>query len=99
MPTISRINDMKQTYYDGRSKLRLSEIEDLMKKHRIIVPPLSRRTLTKMCEEGAFETAGGKPTSFGWLVYEDSFWNWARKLNEGTTEDAKDEQIDRHGSN
>ena len=75
---------MKQTFnYDGRVKLRLSEIDDLMKKHRIIVPPLSRRTLTKMCEEGILETAGKKPTSFGWLVYEDSFWKWVKELSGG----------------
>ena len=91
---------MKQMLiYDGRTKLRLSEIEDLMKKHRIIIPPLSRRTLTKMCEVGAFETAGRKPTTFGWLVYEDSFWKWVRKLNAETMADAKDTPIDRHGSN
>ena len=61
--------------------LRLAEIERLMKEHRIIVPPPSRRVLTKMCEEGQFETAGDRPTSLGWLVYEDSFWRWVSPLD------------------
>jgi hypothetical protein len=61
--------------------LRLAEVERLIKEHRIIVPPLARRTLTQMCEEGVFETAGNKPTSLGWLVYEDSFWRWVKELN------------------
>jgi len=47
----------------------------------MIVPPLARRTLTQMCEEGVFKTAGNKPTSLGWLVYEDSFWEWVRELD------------------
>ena len=60
--------------------LRLAEIERVMKEQRIIVPPLSRRVLTKMCEAGVFETAGNRPTSLGWLVYEDSFWRWVKDL-------------------
>ena len=59
-----------------RSKLRLSEVERLIKVHRVIVPPPSRQTLANMCEDGTLETAG-RPTAFGWLVYEDSFWAWA----------------------
>jgi len=64
-----------------RPKLRLTEIERLIKKHRIIVPPLSRATLVNMCEDGTVETAGTRPTSVGWLVFEDSFWRWARGLD------------------
>ena len=60
--------------------LRLAAIERLITEHRIIVPPLARRTLTQMCEKGVFETAGNKPTSLGWLVYEDSFWKGSRSL-------------------
>ena len=59
-----------------RPKLRLSEIERLIKIHRIIIPPLSRATLVNMCEDGTFETAGSGPTSIGWLVYEESFKEW-----------------------
>jgi hypothetical protein len=66
-----------------RTKLRLGEIDRLIRAHKIIVPPPSRPTLVKLCENGTFETVGGRPTSFGWLVYEDSFWNWVRKLDEG----------------
>ncbi len=64
-----------------RTRLRLSEIERLIKKHRIIVPPLSRPTLVGLCEDGTLETAGTRPTSLGWLVYEDSFWNWVKSLD------------------
>lgn len=72
----------KQTLdYQPRVKIRLSEIERLIRKHRIIVPPLSRQTLIKMCEEGMFETVGNGPTILGWLVYEDSFWKWAKSLD------------------
>jgi hypothetical protein len=65
---------------ESRPKLRITEIERLIKAHRIIVPPIARRTLTKMCEEGVFETVGDQPTRYGWLVYEDSFWKWAKNL-------------------
>lgn len=61
-----------------RPKLRLGEVERLIKKHRIVVPCLSRQTLQNMCEDGTFETAGDRPGRLGWLVYEDSFWKWAR---------------------
>ena len=65
----------------GRPKLRIAEIDRLIRKHRIIVPPLSRRTLREMCEDGTFETVGNAPTKFGWLVFEDSFLAWVRSLN------------------
>lgn len=68
-------------YFENRPKLRLAEIERLIRKHRIIVPPLSRSTLARMCESGVFETPGGGPSKLGWLVYEDSFWKWARELD------------------
>jgi hypothetical protein len=64
-----------------RPKIRLSEIERMIRKHRIIIPPLSRSTLLRMCEEGIFETAGDLPTSIGWLVYEDSFLCWVESLD------------------
>lgn len=65
-----------------RVKLRLGEIERLIRKHRIMVPAPSRPSLVALCEDGTFETAGGKVTKFGWLVYEDSFWRWVRSLDE-----------------
>jgi len=73
---------MKRTYdIKVRPKLRLSEVERLIKAHRIIVPAPTRHTLIKMCEEGTFETLGTKPTNVGWLVFEDSFWRWVEKMN------------------
>lgn len=61
--------------------MRLSEIERLIKKHRIIVPPPSRQMLIRLCEDGTLETAGDRPTPMGWLVFEDSFLGWLRKLD------------------
>ncbi len=77
---------IKQTLdFQPRTKIRLSEVERLIKKHRIIVPPPSRQTLIRLCEDGTFETVGDKPTAIGWLVFEDSFIRWARSLDEGNT--------------
>lgn len=64
-----------------RPKLRLSEVQRLIERNRIIVPTPSRRTLTNWCEEGRFETAANPPTKLGWLVYEDSFWRWVKELD------------------
>jgi len=64
-----------------RTKLKLSEIERLIRKHRIIVPCPARQTLIAMCEDGTFETVGNTPTSLGWLVYEESFLRWCRHLD------------------
>ena len=66
----------------NRPKLRLAEVERIIRKHRIIVPPLTRRALIAMCEDGTLETAGGSPTNIGWLVYEDSFLQWVKDLDE-----------------
>lgn len=63
-----------------RTKLRLSEIERLIRKHRIIVPPLSRRILIEMCEDGTFETVGTHRAGQVWLVFEDSFLRWVKSL-------------------
>lgn len=78
-----KITEIQQTFdFQPRPKIRLSEIERLIKKHRIIIPPPSRQTLIKLCEDGTFETVGGGPTAIGWLVFEDSFMKWARSLDE-----------------
>ena len=65
-----------------RPKLRLSEIDRLIRRHRIMVPPPTRRILIGWCEDGTFETA---PHRHGqsWLVYEDSFLEWVKALDEG----------------
>lgn len=73
--------------FQPRTKIRLSEVERLIKKHRIIVPPPSRQTLIRLCEDGTFETMGDKPTAIGWLVFEDSFIQWARSLDDGEAVD------------
>ena len=74
---------IKQTLNtSNRAKLRLTEVERLIKLHRLIVPPISRRTLTRMCEDGRFETVDNGPTRLGWLIYEESFWAWAKSLEE-----------------
>lgn len=61
-----------------RPRLYLSEVERLIKQHRIVTPCLSRNTLIRMCESGVLETPGGGTTTGRWQVYEDSFWRWAR---------------------
>jgi hypothetical protein len=64
-----------------RTKLKLTAVQRLIEKHRIVVPAPSRRTLINMCEDGRFETASNPPGPLGWLVYEDSFWKWVRSLD------------------
>ena len=64
-----------------RPKLRLSEVQRLIERNRIIVPTPTRRTLSNMCEDGRLETAANPPSKLGWLVYEDSFWKWVRSLD------------------
>lgn len=64
-----------------RTKLRISEVDRLIKKHKIIVPAPTRRTLHNMCEDGRFETAANPPGRIGWLIYEESFWKWVRSLD------------------
>lgn len=73
---MQQTNDIKV-----RTKLKLSAVQRLIEKHRILVPAPSRRTLINMCEDGRFETASNPPGPLGWLVYEDSFWKWVRSLD------------------
>jgi len=75
MTTTQRLLDLSP-----RPKLRLSEVERLIKKHRILVPTPCRRRLIEMCEEGIFECAPHRPGQ-SWLVYEDSFLRWVEKLD------------------
>lgn len=75
------------TEYQSRSKLKLSEIERIIRQQKMIVPCPSRQTLIGLCENGTFESVGKDangfpaPTSLGWLVFADSFWRWARALD------------------
>ena len=61
-----------------RPRMRLGEVERLIRKHRILLPPPSRPTLIGFCEDGTFKDA--LKTKSGWLVFEDAFWDWARRL-------------------
>lgn len=76
MTTTKRLLDLPP-----RTKLTLPEVERLIKRHRILVPPPSRRKLIELCEEGTLETP---PHRHGarWIVYEDSFLRWVRSLDE-----------------
>jgi len=65
-----------------RPVMRLSEVEKLIKRHRIITPPPSRKTLQRMCEDGTFDAVGNATTSLGWLIYEDSFLRWVDTLDD-----------------
>jgi hypothetical protein len=64
-----------------RTKLRLAEIERLIRSHRIVIPPISRRRLHAMCDEGIFDVAPRKDKHSPVLVYEDSFLRWVRELD------------------
>ena len=75
MNTAKRLLDLRL-----RPLLRLSEIERLIRIHRIIVPPLARRTLIAMCEDGTFETAPRRRSNSKYLVYEDSFLKWVESM-------------------
>ncbi len=65
----------------ARPKLRISEVERLIRIKRIIVPPLSRRTLIAMCEDGTLQTAPRRRANQTYLIYEDSFLKWVRDLD------------------
>lgn len=75
MNTTQRLLDLSP-----RTVLRLSEVERLIRIHRIVIPPLASRTLQKMCEDGTLETA--PRLGRRWLVYEDSFLDWVKSLDE-----------------
>ena len=64
-----------------RPKLRISEVERLIRINRIIVPPLSRRSLIAMCEDGTLEHAPRRRPSERYLIYEDSFLKWVRDMD------------------
>lgn len=57
--------------------LRLSEIEAILKRTRVIVPVPSRPTLIGLIEQG---TLVGRKLSHGWLVTEVSFKEWVRSF-------------------
>lgn len=62
-----------------RRTLRLCEIEEIMQHSMIIKPPPSRSYYLNKLEDGTLE---GHRTEFGWVVYEDSFRNWVKNLQQ-----------------
>lgn len=60
-----------------RPVLRLNYVEEILQKQRIITPAPSRKNLIGLIEEGQLE---GKLTSYGWVVFEDSFQAWVLNL-------------------
>jgi hypothetical protein len=68
-----------QYYFDfaPRPVLRLCFIEEVIKKQSLITPPPSRPTLIALIERGDME---GKKTDFGYVVLEDSFRNWIKRM-------------------
>ena len=64
-----------------RTKIRLSEIERIIRKNRIIIPPPSRSKLVGLCEEGVLESAPRKSPRHPYLVYEDSFLKWLEEMD------------------
>lgn len=82
-------NTQHLTDLAARPKLRLSEIERLIRMNRIIVPVPSRRALIMMCEDGTFETAPRRRTGGAYLVYEDSFLRWIKALDESLGDEMK----------
>ena len=83
------MNTTKQLFdTPPRPTLRLSEVERLIRIHRIVVPPISRRRLYEMCESGELECAAALGTGRKrHLVFEDSFLEWVRRLGEGNKKD------------
>ena len=67
--------------FTARPKLRLSEVERLIRLKRIIIPPLSRRKIVAMCEDGTLEHAPRRSDREHYLIYEDSFLKWAKGLD------------------
>lgn len=72
---------MQQMNDTKRARMRLAEVERIIRKERILVPPPSRSALIGMIEDGTFEATSSSPTKFGWLIYEDSFRRWVRSLD------------------
>ena len=76
MNTTQRLLDLKPP-----TMLRLSEIERILRKERLIVPPLSRRMLITLCDNGIFDTAPRTHPRAPYLVTEESFLRWVKSLS------------------
>jgi hypothetical protein len=62
-----------------RPTLRLCRVQEILEELRVMDPLPSRRNLIDLLEEGVIE---GNLTRYGWLVYEESFLQWLKQLNE-----------------
>ena len=76
MNTTQRLLDLKPP-----TMLRLSEIERIIRKERLIVPPLSRRMLITLCDNGVFQTAPRPTLRAPYIVTEKSFLKWVAGLS------------------
>lgn len=74
------IDSQTRFAFAPRPKLKLAEIERLIRKHRIVVPCPSRQTLIAMCEDGRLESAHRRDEKSPWLVFEESFLRWVRDM-------------------
>lgn len=64
-----------------RPKLRISEVQKLLGKHRILGNDAPcRETIINWCEDGTLEAVY---SPVGYLVYEDSFVDFVRRLDAG----------------
>ena len=65
--------------FPTRRMLRLCEIEDILRRSRVIVPVPSRSYFLNKLDDGTLQ---GRRTEFGWVVYEDSFKSWMKSLQQ-----------------
>lgn len=75
------MNTIQHTLDLARPKLRIAEVERLIRVKRIIIPPLSRRTLIGLCEDGTLQHAPRRKARATYLIYEDSFLKWVREMD------------------
>lgn len=59
--------------FDIRRSLRLVRVEEILRQTGVIDPVPSRANLIELIEDGRLD---GKLTSYGYIVYEDSFKTW-----------------------
>lgn len=64
---------------DLKPKLRLNEIERLLRKYRIVIPIPTRASLVNYCDNGTWDCVF--KSGIGWLVYEESFLKWVKNLD------------------
>lgn len=70
-----------QYYFDfaPRLKMKVSEVQTVLKKNRVFFTPPSRETLIGLIEDGTLE---GVKIGELWFIYADSFDKWVKSLDE-----------------